>query len=138
MSYDLMVFDPEAAPNGRREFLAWYDRQTEGSESHGYNNPSIPSALLQNWFNEILRSFPPMNGPLAPKDDPEDDTTLTDYSVGRQVIYAAFAWSQAKAAYELVFRLAAKYGVGFFDVSSDEAPVWLPEKPGTLVKAHSA
>ena len=29
MSYDLMVFAPEAAPSKRAAFLDWYDEQTE-------------------------------------------------------------------------------------------------------------
>ena len=29
MSYDLAVFDMEAVPRERAQFLAWYDTQTE-------------------------------------------------------------------------------------------------------------
>ena len=30
MSYDLMVFEPAKAPAARKEFMAWYEKQTEG------------------------------------------------------------------------------------------------------------
>jgi hypothetical protein len=49
-----------------------------------------------------------------------------DYSIGRSVIYAAFAWSQAETAFEAVNRLAAKHGVGFFDVSSEQGEIRFP------------
>lgn len=129
-----MVFDPAAAPKGKKDFLAWYERQAEWSESHGYQDHQVSAPLLQAWFKDLLKTFPPMNGPLAPKEIPEDDALLTDYCFGRQVIYVAFAWSRAKEAYEASYRLAAKHGIGFFDASSDDATVWWPSKPGTLAR----
>lgn len=45
------------------------------------------------------------------------------------------AWSKAAEAYEAVFNLAAKHGVGVFNVSSVGEEVWLPEH-GKLVLAH--
>ncbi len=119
-----MVFEPTAAPRDRKTFLIWYKQQTEWQESHDYNNPEIPARGLRNWFHEIIKTFPPMNGPLA-SDDP-DNPKVTDYSLGRSMIYAAFAWSQAKAAYECAKELAAKHGVGFFDVSGDQEHIWWP------------
>src|SRR5262249_6736223 len=80
--------------------------------------------LLKEWFRETIAVFPPMNGPLA-SDDP-DDPNVTDYSLGRSVIYGAFAWSEAEAAYKHVRDSAAKHGVGFFDVSVDHSDIWWP------------
>jgi hypothetical protein len=45
-----------------------------------------------------------MNGPYAAKDGDVDDPRMTDYSVGKTLIYAAFAWSHTGAAYEAVFK----------------------------------
>jgi len=39
MSYDLMVFVPEAAPEGREAFMQWYDKLTEWGEGHDYKSP---------------------------------------------------------------------------------------------------
>ena len=85
---------------------------------------------------EMIESFPQMNGPFAPEELPEDDAAVTDYSVGTAVIYAAFAWSKAEAAYEAMFALAGKHRVGFFDASSEAASVWLPDGNGGLKLAH--
>jgi hypothetical protein len=124
LSYDLMVFDAAAAPRDRTQFLAWYEKQSEWQESHGYNDPEVPAPVLKKWFREIIKAFPPMNGPLA-SDDP-DNPKVTDYSLGRAVICGAFAWSEAEAAYMHVKELAAKHGVGFFDVSGDDGDIWWP------------
>jgi hypothetical protein len=124
MSYDLMVFAPEAAPRDCEAFLAWYGQQTEWSEMHSYDDPVVATPGLRAWFAEIVEQFPPMNGHLA-SDDP-DDPCVTDYSVGKNVIYAAFAWSQAGAARRAVVAAAAKHRVGFFDVSSDDPAIVFP------------
>jgi hypothetical protein len=132
VSYNLMVFDAAAAPRGRNAFTAWYERQTQWTETHGYNDPDVPTPALRGWFREMIGSFPPMNGPLA-SDDP-DDPKVTDYSLGQSVIYAAFAWSQADSAYQRMKELAAKHHVGFFDVSSTDGEIWLPTADGGFEK----
>lgn len=137
MSYDLMVFAPEQAPTEREGFLDWYDEQSEWEEEHSYDNPAVSTPALRAWFMEMIQSYPAMNGPLSSPSLPEDESTLTDYSVGRSVIYAAFAWSKAEQAYDTMFKLAAKHGVGFFNASSDHAEVWLPDGKGGLSLAHS-
>jgi hypothetical protein len=134
MSYDLMVFDQSVAPRGRKEFLAWYRKQCEWGEGHSYDNPEVSSPELRAWFLDMIRSFPPMNGPLA--SDDVDNPKVTDYSVGKSVIYAAFAWSQAQFAYQTMISLASEHRVGFYDVSSGEGKVWLPGPDGRLVCVH--
>jgi hypothetical protein len=134
MSYDLMVFDSANAPEGRDEFIAWYDEQTQWKEQHGYNDPSAPSPKLRAWFDEMRKEFQPMNGPFATEDF--DDPKVTDYSLGRSVIYAAFAWSEAENARERTFDLARKHGVGFFDVSAENGGVWLPVAGGGYECIH--
>jgi hypothetical protein len=134
MSYDLMVFEPSVAPRERSAFLEWYRNQTQWSEEHGYNNPSVASPALQQWFHEMIQYYPPLNGPLA--SDDVDNPTVTDHCVGRHVIYSAFAWSCAVDAYRTMKLLAAKHGVGFFDVSSNEMDIFFPgdfDKPAQRV-----
>jgi hypothetical protein len=132
MSYDLMVFDVGAAPRDREAFLEWYDGQTEWNDPDGYDDPSRCSPELKAWFFEFIEKYPPMNGPLSPKEWPEDDSRVADYSLGTAVIYIAFAWSVAEDAFEDTKLLAAKHGVGFFNVSSDTSDVWVPDGRGGL------
>ncbi len=136
MSYDLMVFEITKAPKTKKEFMDWYDRQTEWAEEHDYETVGVTSSALQKWFMEMKDTFPPMNGEFAPDEEAiENDENLeehlTDYSIGYNVIYAAFSWSLADEAYEKVRSLAQKHGVGFFDASGD-GDIILPD--GTMVE----
>jgi len=76
----------------------------------------------------MIKAFPPLNGPLAADDC--DDPTVTDYSLGRRVIYAAFGWSQAEKAYARMRELAEVHRVGFFEVSAHKGDIWLPTADG--------
>ena len=165
VSYDLAVFDAVAAPRNAPEFTKWYDAQTRWEELHSYDDPAVSTPALRAWFMEMIRDFPPMNGPFAAVNDAgsartsgdghqrrrfslaglfrslrdRDDAWTSDYSVGYSIIYVGFAWSKAQAAYRACYRLAAKHRVGFIDVSSDEGDVWFPDGVGGagLVRAFS-
>jgi hypothetical protein len=136
MSYDLMVFEITKAPKTKKEFMDWYDRQTEWAEEHDYETVGVTYPALQKWFMEMKDTFPPMNGKFAPEEeaianDEDLESRLTDYSIGYNVIYAAFSWSVADEAYEKVRTLAQKHGVGFFDASGD-GDIILPD--GTSIE----
>lgn len=130
MSYDLMVFDLDNAPRDHALFMQWYDQQTEWTEDHGYEDPAVSAPALQSWYQEMIHKFPPQNGPYASED--VDNPRITDYCVGREVIYAAFAWSCAEEAYPVMKLLARKHNVGFFDASGHDAEIIFPD--GTSMK----
>jgi hypothetical protein len=129
MSYDLMVFAPDAAPAKQRgPFLDWYDRQAAWEEDHNYDDAAVCSPALRAFYEELAQLFPAQT---------EDDGPGTDYTIGRHVIYMSFEWDRVDDAYAAVFRLAASHALGFFDVSSDLAETWLPDAKGGLYIAHS-
>lgn len=134
MSYDLIVFAPEAAPPKRDAFLDWYDEQTEWDDGQAYDNPAVATPALQAFYAELAAEFPPMQEDAGQS----EDETGTDYTIGSSLIYMSFLdWDKIDRAHEAVYGLAAKHGLGFFDVSSDLAEVWLPDKKGGLRIAHS-
>ena len=133
MSYDLMVFEPSAAPQNRTEFMKWYEKQTEWAEDHSYEDHSVASPSLQAWFKEMIQTFPPMNGPLA-SDDDDDNPRVTDYCIGHDVIYCAFAWSLAEEAFQKMRELSVKHCVGFFDASSDNGEILFPDGSKSNIK----
>ncbi len=135
MSYDLMVFEPDAVPPGHDDFLDWYARQTKWSEDHGYDDPAIASERLRTWYEEIIRIFPPMNGRSATGKLPQDEASSSDYAIGTDFIYVSFAWSKAESAYMTVSRLAEKHGLGLFNASSTGEEVWIPGD-GRMTLAH--
>ena len=122
-----MVFDASAAPRGRTAFDAWYDHQTEWSEGHSYDDPAVTTPALQRWFMEIIEHFPPMNGALTAG---SYESTVTDYSIGKVVIYSAFASSQGSSGYVAAKALARKHGLGFFACSEPEGELLFPESAG--------
>jgi len=124
MSYDLMVFQKDSAPGNRIDFMKWYQEQIEWKESHDYNDPINTSEELRNWFMEMIKTFPPLNGPLATKDF--DSSDASDYAIGNEVIYVGFSWSVADEARKAMIRLAEKYQVGFFDVSNNNPEIYFP------------
>lgn len=137
MSYDLMVFERANAPKTKKEFLVWFENQTQWNEDHDYQTVGVSSQALQNWFMEIKDIFPPMNGEYTPDDkalaaDEDLELHLTDYSIGREIIYAAFAWSVSEEAYRVVRELARKHGAGFFNVSGSDGEILLPD--GSVLK----
>ncbi|MGC1421887.1 MAG: hypothetical protein WA354_07870 [Terracidiphilus sp.] len=135
MSYDLMVFEPDAVPAGHAEFVHWCVQRTKWSEDHGYDDPALSSEHLRAWFEDIIRIFPPMNGPSAGVQVPEDEASSTDYAIGEDFIYASFAWSKAEQAYMTVARLAEKHQLGLFNASSSGEEVWIP-KDGRMTLVH--
>ncbi len=125
-----MVFEPGAVPEDHAAFVDWYVQRTRWSEDHGYDDPALSSEHLRAWFEDIIRIFPPMNGPYATVQLPEDEASSTDYAIGADFIYASFAWSKAEPAYMTVARLAEKHQLGLFNASSSGEEVWVP-KDGT-------
>ena len=123
----MCIRDRTKAPQKRKEFLVWYDKETEWSEEHGYDDPAVTSPALRNWYEEMIKTFPNMDSPDAEVEDDDAEAHLTEYSIGHNVIYAAFAWSVAEEAYEKVKALAQKHGVGFYDVSNDDGDIILPD-----------
>jgi len=128
MSYDLMVFRKEAAPKNEKDFMEWYSKQAEWTEDHGYDDPSNTSDQLKNWFMEMKETFPALNGPFASTDPNVEN--LTDYTIGKDVIYAAFASTQAGLAYKKMIELAEKYKLGFFDTWTGD--ILIPTESGKL------
>jgi hypothetical protein len=47
MSYDLMVFAPEAAPAKRPALLDWYDGQTEWEDDIAYADRAVSAPALK-------------------------------------------------------------------------------------------
>lgn len=115
MSYDIAVFATETVDDDG--FEAWFEEQAEWGEDHDYTDPAVTSVALRTFYDALAQEFPPMNGPDA--DEDVDDPRLADYSIGRELLYVAFGWSQARAAQAACLRIAAATGVAVGLVSDD-------------------
>lgn len=130
-----MVFDCHMAPRNKNDFTAWMMEQTKWREGHSYDDPIVSTPALRAWFLEMIESFPAMNGPYRIVGYPKDESAVTDYSLGRNIIYAGFSWSKSELAYSTAIRLAAKHGLGFYDASSSSAEVLIPDGKGNMKRA---
>ena len=91
MSYDLMAFEISKAPKDKEEFFKWYDKQSEWEEDHDYDDINVSSEKLQNFYKEMIKTFPPMNEEECPSDEeiennPELEEYLTDYCIGYDAV----------------------------------------------------
>jgi len=132
MSYDLAVFDPREEFRERSVFLTWFDGRTSWSEGLDFFDPTNATSGLQAWYREMVGTFPPLNGPDRPA---YMELCMADYGIGTDLIYVGFTKASGGLPYETMFRLAAKHGVGFFDVSGNGA-VWFPRSDGNLEMLH--
>ena len=64
-------------------------------------------------------------------DDLERWEKVIDYAFAEDMIYVAIASAKGAAAYQLISRLAAKHGIGVYDLS-DNGDVWFPTADGRL------
>lgn len=86
-----MVFEKAKALNNKIEFMKWYEEQVQWNEEHNYDSIEVTSNNLKNWFLDMIKTFPPMNGEFAPDDDAiesdeELENHLADYCIGKNVI----------------------------------------------------
>lgn len=138
MSYDLMVFNPEAAPSGHAEFLDWYDKQMQWDGGRPADKLARIAPALRAWFDEMTRQYPAIHGEPRADESAGGAFVLTDYTIGQDIIYASFPAGRANPAYKHMFALAGRHRIGFFDASSRKGEVWLPDGSDGLTLACSA
>jgi len=136
MSYDLFVFDPKAAPKEHDAFINWAAAEMQREDGVTEGDPAIASPSLRAWFIDMIPHFPPMNGPFAAEELPEDEDSLTDYSITAGSMYVGFRWSKTQSAVKKVFELVEKHDLGLYDLSSTTEEVYLLNDRGRLAVAH--
>lgn len=134
MGFYLMVFDLEKAPTTKTEFLQWYKEVTDWRDEEKYDDITISTPPIQQWFHEMIETYPPMNGELSPSDEELEqieglEDRMTDYSIGDSFIYMCFAWSVADKAYDSAVKSAFKNGLGVFymGTTDDDMMIMLPD-----------
>ena len=137
MSYDILVLDKHKRFKTGDEFLAWYDQVTKWDEDIDYNDYRHATPSLQSWFLEMKDIARPMNGEFAPPDEEVDsgDFMEADYTIGKEHIYVAFAWSDAEHVYPIIEAMAKKHDVAFFELVGSGDVIY-PD--GTVLKTMSS
>ena len=88
MSVDILVFDKSKAPTEPMEFLKWFYKKSEWNSDRDYNDIKGTSQPLVDFFMELVKKYPSMNGEFAPIDEEfENDPEL---ECERGTIYAVY------------------------------------------------
>jgi hypothetical protein len=136
MSYDLVVFEPAAAPADRDGFLAWYAEAARLEDGSLACNPSATAPILQAWYRDMIKAFPALAGPDAPAFREIDDDRSAEYRFGPSAIFASFQWEASRKVQLQALRLARSHGVGLFDACGATCPVWGPTERGYYGIVH--
>ena len=115
MSYDLVVFEPDAAPADRNGFLTWYTEAAQLGDGKLACNPTATAPILQAWYRDMIKAFPALIGPDAPAFREIDDERSAEYRFGPTAIFASFQWEASRKVQLQALRLARSHGVGLFD-----------------------
>jgi len=132
VSYDILIFEPDAVTD--EGFPQWWDRVSQWEESHHYDSIERATPAIRSFYRDLIRFFPPFNGPDALSEDEVDvrlaqGLPVADYTIGEDLVYVGVSWSAANALVTTVSELAWTHRLAVAYVSDDDAIVRPPEQP---------
>ncbi|SCY49404.1 hypothetical protein SAMN02910370_02796 [Lachnospiraceae bacterium XPB1003] len=123
MSLDLCVYNKKKAPTEPIEFLKWFYERTTWDGDRDYYDTKGTDQDLVDFFLEMVKICPAMNGPYAPskeeiEENPEleDSPLITEYSIGEDLIYMGFSYNAPSEVFVQLEEIAYKHGLGYFDM----------------------
>jgi hypothetical protein len=129
MGYHIIMFDPEAAPAEPEAFGRWISEETtwdmSGDQPAGLD-PKTASAILQGWFMEVLRPYPPLHGPYA-LPGWHDKPGASEYRFAAHLAEIEVPTEKNEEAFTLCLELAQKMRLGLYD-SGSRGEVWMPRE----------
>lgn len=136
MSVNILVFDKSKAPTEPMEFLRWFHAKAQWNADRDYNDIQGTTQPLADYFLELVKEYPSMNGKYAPSDedlerDPELEIKMIDFTIDDDLIYMGVSYSADGEVFDRIEELAYKHGLGFCDMffiySDKETKVRLPQ-----------
>ena len=111
MSYDILIFEPAAVSD--EEFPQWWEQVSQWEEPRDYDTTDGSTPAIRSFYRDLIRSFPPFNGPDALSDDEVDarlaqGLPVADYTIGEDLVYVGVRWSAADALVVTVSELAQR------------------------------
>ena len=132
MSYDILIFESGAVTD--EDFPQWWDRVSRWEEQHRYDSIECATPAIRSFYRDLVRTFPPFNGPDALSDDEVDARLaqgfpVADYTIGEDLVYVGVSWSAADTLVTTVSELAWTHRLAVAYVSDEGAIVRPPEQP---------
>ena len=132
MSYDILIFEPDVVTD--EDFPQWWEQVSRWEEPRDYYTTEGSTPAIRSFYRDLVRTFPPFNGPDALSDDEVDarlaqGLPVADYTIGEDLVYVGVSWSAANALVTTVGELAWTHRLAVAYVSDDGAIVRPPEQP---------
>lgn len=122
MSYNILIFEPDAVCD--EDFSQWWERVSRWEEPRDYNGTEGSTPEIKSFYHDLIRDFPPLNGPSARTGDEIDvkeveGLPVADYTIGVDFIYISVSWSDADALVKIVGPMAWTQRLAVAYVSED-------------------
>ena len=127
-----MIFEPAAVSD--EDFPQWWEQVSRWEEPRHYDSIERATPAIRSFYRDLVRAFPPFNGPDALSDDEVDarlaqGLPVADYTIGDDLVYVGVSWSAANALVTTVSELAWTHRLAVAYVSDDDAIVRPPDQP---------
>ena len=125
MSYDLLIFEPDSATDD--DFPRWWEQVVaQWDEPQGFSTIDGSTPAIRSIYRDLIRIFPPFNGPDALSDAELEDREVkglpvADYTIGADYIYISVGWSDANALVKIVGQMAWTQRLAVAYVSEDNS-----------------
>ena len=124
MSYDILIFEPDAVTD--EDFPQWWEQVSRWEEPRDYYTTEGCTPAIRAFYRDLIRAFPPFNGPDALSDAEleereEQGLPVADYTIGADYIYIGVGWSDANALVKIVGQMAWTQRLAVAYVSEDSS-----------------
>ena len=127
MSYDILIFEPDVVTD--EDFPQWWEQVVaQWDEPGDFSTIDGSTPAIRAFYRDLIRSFPPFNGPDALSDAEleereEQGLPVADYTIGADYIYISVGWSDANALVKIVGQMAWTQRLAVAYVSEDSSIV---------------
>ena len=124
MSYDILIFEPDVVTD--EDFPQWWEQVSRWEEPRDYDTTEGSTPAIRAFYRDLIRAFPPFNGPDALSDAEleereEQGLQVADYTIGADYIYIGVGWSDANALVKIVGQMAWTQRLAVAYVSEDSS-----------------
>ena len=124
MSYDILIFEPDAVTD--EDFPQWWEQVSRWEEPRDYDTTEGSTLAIRAFYRDLIRAFPPFNGPDALSDAELEEREeqwlpVADYTIGADYIYIGVGWSDANALVKIVGQMAWTQRLAVAYVSEDSS-----------------
>ena len=124
MSYDILIFEPDAVTD--EDFPQWWEQVSRWEEPRDYDTTEGSTPAIRSFYRDLIRVFPPFNGPYALTEEELDareaeGLPVADYTIGADYIYIGVGWSDANALVKIVGQMAWTQRLAVAYVSEDSS-----------------